>query len=108
MEIINETTNIGVVNDHFGQDYSEIIPKLVEAWDSALTIELQDVICESRIIQQINTTTTVSIFYELTFGRIKIIVLRVLVAESYDETKKHDSLCIVDEATMIVGVEPIL
>lgn len=107
MEMINETTNIGVVSDYFGQDYSEIVPKLVEMWDNALTIELKNSICESRIIQQVNTTTTVSVFYELTFAKLKIIVLKVLIAEFYDETKKQDKLDIVDEATMIVGVEPI-
>lgn len=108
MEMINETTNVGVVNDYFGQDYSEIVPKLVETWDNALTIELKNSICESRIIQQVNTTTTVSIFYELTFAKLKIIVLKVLIAEFYDETKKQDNLDIVDEATMIVGVEPTI
>lgn len=63
--------NYQAVNEHFGQHFESIVPALVVAWDTAPTKELQDSICQTEIIQQISTPTTVSIFYLLTFAKLK-------------------------------------
>jgi len=100
-----DKVNYEAVAGYIGVDYSRVVSKLVEAWDNATTFELKDNICSSEIVQQVDTPTTVSVFYKLTFHKIAVTVLKIFVAEEVDSTCKHDHLSIVDDALIIVDVE---
>ena len=52
-----------------------------------------------------DTPTTVSVFYKLTFQKVAVTVLKIFVAEEVDSTCKHDHLSIVDDEMIIVDVE---
>jgi|GEM_PF-2389175 len=102
--------NYQAVNEHFGQHFESIVPALVVAWDTAPTKELQDSICQTEIIQQVSTPTTVSIFYLLTFAKLKITVLKIFVSYKYDATGKQADMSeaagALNDTFFIVGIEP--
>jgi len=100
-----DKVNYEAVAGYMGVDYSKVVPALVEAWNRATTFELKDSICDSEIINQVDTPTTVSVFYKLTFQKIAVTVLKIFVAEEVDSTCKHDHLSVVDDEMIIVDVE---
>ena len=102
---VQSVANYEAISGYFGKDYSQIVPALVKAWDDASTIELKDSICRSEIVQQVATSTTLSVFYELTFEKVAITVLKIFVAEEYDKTGMQEQISIVDELILIVGIE---
>ncbi|MBP2656783.1 MAG: hypothetical protein H6Q73_4352, partial [Firmicutes bacterium] len=54
-----DKVNYEAVAGYMGVDYSKVVPVLVEAWNRATTFELKDSICDSEIINQVDTPTTV-------------------------------------------------
>lgn len=100
--------NYDAISEYFGQDYSQIVPALVKAWDDAPTIKLKDSVCRSEAVQQVTTPTTLSVFYKLSFEKVIIMVQKIFVAEEYDGTGTQDHISIVDDLLLIVGIEPIV
>lgn len=107
-DAVKSVANFDAVTERFGRDYSRVVFNLVEIWDNAQTIELKDAVCKSEIVEQVSTTTTLSVFYRLTFEKVIITVLKIFVAEEYDKTGTQDNISIVDDMVLIVGVEPII
>jgi hypothetical protein len=112
-KIVSErTANYETVNEYFEeqtgqkQDFSQLVPALVEAWRNALTIEAKDNICRSEIVTQITTPTTLSIVQRLFFQKVTVTVLKVFMSELYDQTGKQEDISIVDNVTFVIGVDP--
>jgi hypothetical protein len=107
-DAVESVANYEAVNDYSGQDYARIVPAMVKTWENAPTIELKEAICKSKIVEQVSTTTTLSVFYRLTFEKVAITVLKIFVAAEYDKTKTQENLSVVDDRVLVVGIEPIV
>ena len=109
-KVEDSIANYSAVNEYFGQHFESIVPALVVAWDTAPTKELQDSICKTEIVQKVSTPTTITIFYLLTFAKLRITVMKIFVRFKYDKGADGEVIDgktgLMNDTFFIVGIEP--